>query len=138
MSIFIVVLYRHAHASIDGRDNNPQSCDVIKEYHFMSVMIMSRTHCLFNTALGWFMIHSKRMGCHLQKTGFGQMGVQDSSNRHDPFIGWVAFTKRWEFDTPGAFLKQGTERVNMMAQVHAWNEHFRGTKWVIVHLDSSA
>ena len=34
VSIFVHVLYRHAQASIDGRDNTPQSCDVIKEYHF--------------------------------------------------------------------------------------------------------
>ena len=34
VSIFVHVLYRHAHASIDGRDRTPQSCDVIKEYHF--------------------------------------------------------------------------------------------------------
>ena len=34
MSIFIHVLYRHAQAIIYGRDNTPQSHDVIKEYHF--------------------------------------------------------------------------------------------------------
>ena len=34
MSIFVHVLYRHAQESIDGRDNTPQSSDVIKEYHF--------------------------------------------------------------------------------------------------------
>ena len=32
--MFVHVLYIHAHASIDGRDNTPQSCEVIKEYHF--------------------------------------------------------------------------------------------------------
>ena len=34
VSIFRHVLYRHAQVSIDGRDSTPQSCDVIKEYHF--------------------------------------------------------------------------------------------------------
>ena len=34
MSIFVHVLYRHAQESIYGRDNIPQSRDVIKEYHF--------------------------------------------------------------------------------------------------------
>ena len=57
------------------------------------------------------------MGCHLQNTGFGKMGVCDSSNHHAPFIGLVAFTKRQEFDTSGDFLKQGMKRVNMMVQV---------------------
>ena len=51
VSIFVHVLYRHAQESIDGRDSTPQSCDVIKEYHFMSVMIVSMTRCLFNIAL---------------------------------------------------------------------------------------
>ena len=34
MSIFVYVLYRHAHANIDGRDNTHQSRNVIKEYNF--------------------------------------------------------------------------------------------------------
>ena len=34
VSIFVHVLYIHAQASIDGRDNTPWSCEVIKEYHF--------------------------------------------------------------------------------------------------------
>ena len=34
VSILVHVLYIHAQASIDGRDSTPQSCDVIKEYHF--------------------------------------------------------------------------------------------------------
>ena len=34
VSIFVHVFYRHVHASIYGRDSTPQSCDVIKEYHF--------------------------------------------------------------------------------------------------------
>ena len=34
VSIFVHVLYRHAHESIDGRDSTPLSHDVIKEYHF--------------------------------------------------------------------------------------------------------
>ena len=72
---------------------------------FMSGMIMSTTRFLFNIALGWFMIHSKIMGCHLQNIGFGQMGVQGSSNQNAHFIGWVVFTKRQVFNTPRAFLK---------------------------------
>ena len=96
---------------------------------FMSVTIVSMTCRLFNTALGWFMIHSKRMGCHLQNTRFGQMGVRGSSNRHAHFIGWVAFTKRdlirhtWSFfetghgkgehDGVGACMKQALQRYQM-------------------------
>ena len=34
VSIFVHVLYRHAHAIIYSRDSTPQSRDVIKEYHF--------------------------------------------------------------------------------------------------------
>ena len=34
VTIFVHVLYRHAQASIDGRDSTPQSQDVIKECHF--------------------------------------------------------------------------------------------------------
>ena len=34
VSIFVHVMYRHAQERIDGRDNTPQSRDVIKEYHF--------------------------------------------------------------------------------------------------------
>jgi hypothetical protein len=64
------------------------------------------------------MIHSGREAYHLLNTGFGQMGVQGNSNRHTHFIGLVAFTNKQESDTPGAFLRQGMERVNMMAQVH--------------------
>lgn len=34
MSIFIHVLYRHAHLNLDGKDSIEKSRDVIKEYHF--------------------------------------------------------------------------------------------------------
>ena len=65
------------------------------------------------------------------------MGVGCSSNQHTHFIGWVIFIKRHVFDTPWAFLKWGMELVSMMVQVHAWNENFRGTKLVIVHLTTN-
>ena len=105
---------------------------------FMSLMIVSTKPCLFNISLvdlrfiqkEWGVIYRTldlvRWVCGLVQIGMLLLLVESPSQRD------------WNSTHLNLFWNKGMERMNTMAQVHVWNEHFGGTKWVIVHLDWSA
>ena len=65
VSIFIHVLYTHAQTSIDGRDNTPQSCHVIKEYHIYVSYDYENDTLFVQHCFGLIYDSFKKMGCHL-------------------------------------------------------------------------
>ena len=58
VSIFVHALYRHSQQDVDGIESTCENRDVIKEYQFISAMIVHIIHILFNIVLKFFsMIH---------------------------------------------------------------------------------
>ena len=88
VSIFVHVLYRHAQASIDGRDNTPQSCDVIKEYHFYVSDDHEHDTLFVQHCFGLIYDSFKNNGVSFTEHWIWSDGCAGgSSNRHAHFVG---------------------------------------------------